>query len=72
MHREPVVLESLAAQGEGYPLRTAVVGPTGADLDASYPADAPVLVLIHSFDSRYVCSLLPSSDQVLDTVVTVK
>ncbi|KAJ9527729.1 hypothetical protein QJQ45_000417 [Haematococcus lacustris] len=34
------------------PLRTAVVGPTGPELDAAGVApDAPVLLLLHSFDS---------------------
>jgi hypothetical protein len=34
------------------PLRTAVVGPTGEALDKAASRDTPVMVLLHSFDSR--------------------
>lgn len=51
MRREPVVLESFAKEGEP-PLRTAVVGPTSSELDSLAP-DAPVMVFLHSFDSRW-------------------
>lgn len=51
MRRVPVKLASLPQQ----PLRTAVVGPVGEELTAAGcgPND-PVVVLIHSFDSRSV------------------
>jgi hypothetical protein len=50
-----VHLESLKNQGEGGSLRTVFVGPTGAELDgAGVARDAPVLVMLHSFDSRCV------------------
>uniref|UniRef100_A0A7S3R5K7 AB hydrolase-1 domain-containing protein n=1 Tax=Dunaliella tertiolecta TaxID=3047 RepID=A0A7S3R5K7_DUNTE len=54
MRREPVQVDSLAKQGEGS-VRTAVVGPTGAALDeAGVPTDAPVMVMLHSFDSSSI------------------
>jgi len=54
MRREPVHVDSMAQQGEG-DVRTAVVGPTGAALDeAGVARDAPVMVMLHGFDSRWV------------------
>lgn len=53
MRRVPVAVPSLQEQGVGT-LRTACVGPTGADLDAVCAPGSPVLVLLHSFDSRWV------------------
>ncbi len=48
LRRLPVRLPSLPEE----PLRTAVLGPTGEELDALDPArQQPVLVLLHSFDS---------------------
>lgn len=48
MRRVPVTVPSLGS----LPLQTAVVGPTGEALDLMGVAkDAPVLVLLHSFDS---------------------
>eukprot|EP00967_Tisochrysis_lutea_P120444 scaffold197515_cov30-Tisochrysis_lutea.AAC.1 len=66
MRREPVQVDSLAKQGEGS-VRTAVVGPTGAALDeAGVPTDAPVMVMLHSFDSRWAFCLLLKGGLSLD------
>jgi hypothetical protein len=48
MRRVPVAVQSLGPM----PLHTAVVGPTGQELDdMGVGKNDPVFVLIHSFDS---------------------